>query len=92
MLKLLKFSANWCGPCKTLRPIWEDIKNNKGAEFEEIDIDEDPDSAVEFKITSIPTIVYIKDGVEVNRLVGLVRKESIQKFIDELNNEASIES
>lgn len=85
MLKLFKFSANWCGPCKTLKPIWEDIKNNtKDVEFEEIDIDKDPDLAVEFKITSIPTIVYLKDEVEANRVVGLVKKDYILKLINEL--------
>jgi thioredoxin 1 len=85
MLRILKFSASWCGPCVALKPIWEElVKNNEGVEFEAIDVDSDPNTTTSFKIVSIPTIVFIKDGVELDRVVGLVRKGELQKRLDAL--------
>ena len=85
MLKLLKFSATWCGPCKRLAPIYASVKQTtpiKDVLFEEIDVDVDPVTPAQYKVMSIPTMVLLKDGVEVGRLVGLVKEEDIRKMID----------
>ncbi|MFA5023387.1 MAG: thioredoxin family protein [Patescibacteria group bacterium] len=85
MLKVLKFTAVWCGPCKRLAPIYTKIKSEiKDADFEEVDVDENPALATQFKIMSIPTLVFIKDGLEVNRLVGLVSEKDIKDTIEVL--------
>ena len=85
MLTVIKFSAVWCGPCKKLKPIYESIKlATKDVEFKEVDIDNDSDTAAKYKIMSIPTIIFEKDGIEVKRLVGLVKEDEITKAINEM--------
>jgi thioredoxin 1 len=83
MLRLLKFSANWCGPCRAMKTIIETLKiEESDVEFEEIDIDEDQETSSQFSIKAIPTIVFLKDGKEVDRLIGLNDKASIKAKID----------
>lgn len=83
MLKLLKFSASWCGPCRTMKPIIAELEREESdVEFEEIDVDENQELSVQFGIKAIPTIVFIKDGKEVARLVGLNSKANIKAQID----------
>ncbi len=66
--KILKFSASWCGPCKSLAAT---IKGKDlGVEVVDIDIDEDTDTSVKYSIRSVPTMVYIRDGVELDRMLG----------------------
>jgi thioredoxin 1 len=85
MLSVIKFSAQWCGPCKRLAPIYDSIKAAaKDVDFKEIDIDDSPAMAAQYNIMSIPTLVFEKDGVEISRLVGLVKEADIKKAIDEM--------
>lgn len=82
---ILKFSAGWCQPCKKLVPIFENVKKLfQNIEFNEVDIDTNPDLALQFKIMSVPTLVFIKDGVEIGRIVGLVREQDIINKVDDL--------
>lgn len=83
MLKLLKFFAEWCGPCKLMKKSIEELKNEEAdVEFEEIDVDENQELSVQFGIKAIPTIVFVKDGKEVARLVGMNSKANIKAQID----------
>lgn len=85
MLKVLKFSADWCGPCRMLQPTFEKVSNDfSDVNFVTIDIDEEQDRASEYKIRAVPTIVFEKDGKEVDRLVGLVSEDIIRKTIEGL--------
>ena len=75
---LLDFYADWCGPCKMVAPILEEI----AAEYPEItvgkiNVDECMDLAVEFKVTSIPLLVVMKDGEILNKALGAMPKEEI---------------
>ena len=75
---LIDFWASWCGPCKSLSPIIDEIS----AEHSEIkvckvNIDEEQELATQFDIMSVPTLLVIKDGKEVNRSVGLKPKNQI---------------
>lgn len=75
-VKVLKFSALWCGPCKSFKPIWENVveKNtNPDIEYVAIDIDEDDATTSKYKIRSIPTTVFLKDDVEVERVAGVIK-------------------
>jgi len=84
-IKVIKFGAVWCGPCKVLSNVWKDVTaSTPDVEFVSIDIDEDPDAVKTYSVKSVPTLVYLKDGVEVFRSVGLVTKDSIIKKIAEL--------
>ena len=75
------FSATWCGPCKTFKPIVQEVVS-EGYNIEYIDIDSNQDTAVEYGVRSVPTVVILQNGTEVDRLVGSVPK---QVLLDKLN-------
>lgn len=81
---LVDFHAEWCGPCKMLAPVLEEVAKevSKNASIGKVDIDTAQKTAGDFGITSVPTMIIFKEGKEVNRLVGLRKKEEI---IEELN-------
>ena len=80
---LVDFSAAWCGPCKMLTPIVEELANeNAGvAKVGKIDIDANPGTAAKYGVSSIPTIMVFKDGRVVDTLVGLQPKANIQQAV-----------
>ena len=67
------FSATWCGPCQTFKPIMNEIKS-EGYYVEFIDIDNLSDLAQQYNVRSVPTVVIEKNGVEVDRVVGMQTK------------------
>lgn len=81
---LVDFHANWCGPCRTLAPVLEQVaKEMQGkAVIGKIDIDTEQKTAAQFQITSVPTMVLFKDGKEVGRLVGLRTADDVKGFIN----------
>ena len=79
---LIDFFADWCGPCKMLSPIIEQFaKENDKVKVVKINVDELPDLAVKYGVRSIPTLVVIKNGEEVNRSVGLIDKSEILELV-----------
>lgn len=70
--ELLYFSAGWCAPCRTLAPIIETFKSECSKELQviKVDVDERRDLATKHGVRSIPTIIYLVDGVEVRRKTG----------------------
>lgn len=80
---LVDFHANWCGPCRMLAPVLEQVaKDVKGkATIAKIDIDSEQKTAAHFQITSVPTMILFKNGKEVNRLIGLRNADAIKDFI-----------
>lgn len=80
---LVDFHANWCGPCRMLAPVLEEVAQEvKGqATVAKIDIDQEQGTANRFQITSVPTMILFKNGKEVNRLVGLRTQADIKEFI-----------
>lgn len=80
---LVDFHADWCGPCRMLAPVLEQVaKEIKGqASIGKVDIDSEQKTAGRFQITSVPTMILFKDGKEVNRLVGLRNAEAVKEFI-----------
>lgn len=80
---LIDFYADWCGPCKMLAPVLEEIaKENINTKFVKINVDDAQDLAMEYNVMSIPTLVVIKNGKEVNRVVGLVSKSELMEIIN----------
>jgi thioredoxin 1 len=79
---LLDFWAAWCGPCKMISPIIEEIaKEVTDAKIGKVNIDEQPELASAFGIMSIPTLVKIKDGKVVNKMIGVRPKASIKQML-----------
>lgn len=79
---LIDFYATWCGPCKMLSPIVEEVAaENEDIKVVKIDIDKEQNIAVQYEIMSIPTLVVIKDGQEVNRSVGVIGKSDILELV-----------
>lgn len=82
-VSLVDFHAEWCGPCKMLAPILEQVAGEMGDKvvFGKLDIDAQQKTASQFQVTSVPTLILFKDGKEVNRLVGLRDANGIKEFI-----------
>ena len=75
---LLDFWASWCGPCRMVAPIVEEIAEERSdIKVGKINIDEEPELAMRFGIMSIPTLMVLKNGVVVNKAVGARPKDSI---------------
>lgn len=81
---LVDFYADWCGPCRMIAPIVEELSNEMlgVATIAKIDIDKHQVSPSTYGVTSIPTIIIFKDGKEVQRIVGVRDKEALKKLIN----------
>ena len=82
---LVDFSAVWCGPCRMMAPVLEEISEKLGdrVSFYNVDVDEVPELAQEFRISSIPCLVLLKDGTAVDQLVGFRPGDQIKAWIEE---------
>lgn len=79
---LIDFYADWCGPCKMLSPIVEQVASeNTNVKVVKINIDDEQDLAIDYGVMSIPTLVVIKNGQEADRVVGVVPKSQVEKLI-----------
>ena len=79
---LIDFYADWCGPCKMLSRVVEQFASeNENVKVVKINVDDEQNLAVEYGVMSIPTLVVIKNGQEVNRSVGLVSKDDILNLV-----------
>ena len=81
---LVDFNADWCGPCKMLKPMLEEIAayDNKH-KFVSINIDNEAELAEKYEVSSIPCLVVFKDGKEITRSIGLKTKDEIQEMLGE---------
>ena len=82
-LVLLDFWAVWCGPCKMIAPILEEIAaEREDVVIGKVDVDSEMELAMQFGVSSIPTLVVIKDGQPANKAVGYMPKASVLKLLE----------
>lgn len=83
MITVKKFSATWCGPCRMLAPMFEDVKQGyNNVLFENIDVDENFSAASQYGVRSVPLVVIEKDGKEVARFSGV---QSVMTYKNAIN-------
>ena len=80
---LVDFYADWCGPCRMMSPVIDKlaVEMEGKASFVKVDIDESSKAAGTLQVTSIPTLVLFKNGIEVNRLVGVKDIDALRSFV-----------
>ena len=81
-LVLVDFYTNWCGPCRMLAPVLEKIENIK---VFKVDASKNPNLSSEYNISAVPTLIYMKDGVVLDKTMGFMTQEQIQKKVDGYN-------
>jgi thioredoxin 1 len=80
MKKFIYFSASWCGPCRTLGPIMDDLSTQ--ANVQKVDVDSDKEMAAKYKIRSVPVVVLLENGTEIQRYIGV---NLLQTYLNALN-------
>lgn len=83
-LAVIDFYADWCGPCRMLAPIFEELAGEyTDVKFCKVNVDEQPSLAKKFNVTSIPMVAFVKDNTFVDLSVGYVPKEKLAKLIED---------
>ena len=83
---LVDFWAEWCGPCKTLLPVIDEVASDLGANAQvfKVNVDENGDLAQKYGVRGIPTLIFFKNGEAAKTLVGVQPKDEIKKSLEEL--------
>lgn len=83
-VQLVDFWATWCGPCKMIAPVLEELAADyEGkADILKLDVDENPSTAAKYEVMSIPTLIVFKDGQPVDKVVGFQPKEQLQAVLE----------
>ena len=80
---IVDFWAEWCGPCKMLAPVFQELaEETPDVKFAKVNVDDAEQLAMKFKIMSIPTLVLMKDGKPVKKSVGLISKQQMKELLD----------
>ncbi|HDG1037434.1 TPA: thioredoxin [Staphylococcus aureus] len=83
-VQLVDFWATWCGPCKMIAPVLEELAADyeSKADILKLDVDENPSTAAKYEVMSIPTLIVFKDGQPVDKVVGFQPKENLAEVLD----------
>ena len=83
MRHILYFTADWCNPCKKVKPIVEELNRDSSVKFQFIDVDQEIEMAKNMNVRSIPTFIVIDNGSEVKRVTGAQTKEQLEGLISD---------
>ncbi len=85
LLVLVDFWAAWCGPCKKIAPIIEELAREyeKKIKIGKLDVDDNPKTATQYGIMSIPTLIFFKNGKVTDQVVGVLNKAELKRKIEE---------
>lgn len=75
------FTADWCQPCKNMKPIVQEIEIDQNVKFQKIDVDYEKELVEQYGIRSVPTFILIENNSEVRRISGAQTRDSLNKFI-----------
>ena len=76
---VVDFGANWCGPCKSLIPVLEEVvTEDPNKKIVKVDIDEQEELAAQFKIMSVPTLLVFRNGEVIDKSIGLIQKDEVK--------------
>ena len=81
MKHILYFTADWCNPCKKVRPIVEELNRDSAVKFQIINVDQETEMTKAMNVRSVPTFIVIEDGSEVKRATGAQTKEQLQELM-----------
>lgn len=76
-MEILKFYSTTCGPCKMLAPVVKAVSEETGVSVQDINIEDQFELAEQYGVMKVPTLVFLKDGEEVDRVVGFINKENL---------------
>jgi len=82
MSHVLYFTADWCNPCKKVKPIVEEMNKDSVTKFQMIDVDSEMELTKKFEIRSVPTFILIKNGTEIKRTTGAQTREQLEAFVN----------
>jgi len=82
MSHVLYFTADWCNPCKKVKPIIEEMNKDSITKFQIIDVDSEMELTKKFEIRSVPTFILIKNGIEIKRTTGAQTREQLEAFVN----------
>jgi len=80
MKEILYFSAPWCGPCKNFKPIMERVGQTIPVAF--VNVDESPQIAAKYNIRNVPTLIFLKDGQEADKSIGVLTESQVKEKWD----------
>ncbi len=85
-LVVVDFFATWCAPCQMLAPVLIELEKKYGdeVEFYKVNIDESENAAIRYGVSSVPTLIFFKDGEEIDRQVGFADEDELSNWIEEM--------